>query len=105
MFKKIHWLLKYYFFAFLFIFGGVFFLQSLEPEINWSLYDNELKKNIEIKILSKDCNALINYYKDELNKNFNEDYFGFVVRKDRRPVKGLNLLSYLKYHIDKNNCN
>ena len=104
MFKKIHWLFKYYFFAFIFVFGTAYYLMSLEPKVNWSFYSNDVQKVVLDAVTEKRCEALKMSYNTELTSNFKQDMFGFNVRKDGRSVKGLNLLSYIKYHLKKNNC-
>ena len=104
MIKKIHWLIKYYFFAFLFIFGTAFYLRTLEPKVNWTLYPSNTEIIMKNAIEEENCEALIKYYQKELETNFKRDIFGFVVRKDGRSIKGLNLLSYLKYNLNNKNC-
>ena len=104
MFNKISWLLKYYFFAFLFIFGIAYYLNTLEPSVNWSFYTNNLKKEISSAVNKKDCKELKKYYYEELETNFESGLLGNV-RKDKKLIRGLNLLSYLEFHIKKSNCN
>jgi len=39
-----------------------------------------------------------------LETNFESGLLGNV-RKDKKLIRGLNLLSYLEFHIKKSNCN
>ena len=104
MFKKIHWLFKYYFFAFIFIFGTASYLRSLEPKVNWSFYSKDVQEIVENAVIEKKCESLEMSYETELASNFKQDIFGFNIRKDGRSVKGLNLLAYIKHHLKKNDC-
>ena len=101
---KIHWLIKYYFVAFIAIFSIVYFLQKSEPKINWLLYEKGLEKNLKSAILNNDCFVLEKEYKLELEKNYKESFFGLQVKKNRKLLKGFNLLNYLNYHLKEINC-
>ena len=102
---KIHWLIKYYFVAFVGIFSIFYLLGTSEPKINWVLYEKDLEKNLKSAISNNDCIVLVKEYKLELKKNYKESFFGLQLRKDRKLLKGLNLLNYLNYHLKEFNCN
>ena len=101
---KMHWLIKYYIIAFSMIFLIVFLMERSEPKVNWSNYSKNLKINIEEAILDKNCVVIKKEYDKEYELNFKKNFLGFNVRKDRKLVKGLNLLSYLDYYIKKIDC-
>ena len=101
---KVHWLIKYYAVAFICIFSIVYLLKLAEPKVNWLLYEKGLDKILALAILNNDCLVLKEEYQIELNKNYKESFFGLIVKKDRRPLRGLNLLNYLNYHLKKINC-
>ena len=101
---KLHWLVKYYFFGFIIIFGSVYLLESSEPFVNWTLYPEVSEQDVKKLIQNKECTTLNQLYTDELETNYNKNYFGYLIRKDKKSVKGLNLIKYLNYHIKKS-CN
>ena len=101
---KFHWLIKYYFVAFITIFSIFYLLEKSEPKINWVLYEKDLEKSLKSAVLNNDCIVLVKEYNLELKKNYKETFFGLQVRKDRNLIKGLNLLNYLNYHLKEINC-
>ena len=101
---KIHWLIKYYVVAFIIIFTFVYYIEKTEPDINWSLYQNVSEDEVLKAINQKDCRSLSKLYLDEYNLNYKKNYLGFTIRKDKKSIKGLNLLKYIDFHLKKYNC-
>ena len=101
---RIHWLIKYYLFAFTLVGLIVFYIETKEPFVNWNLYPN--LKELEIKkiISDKNCEKLILLYDQEFNLNYEKNAFGFNIRKDNKSIRGLNFLKLLNYHLNKNDC-
>ena len=101
---RIHWLFKYYFVAFSITLSIVYYIESTEPFVNWSLYANVSQDKVENIIYEKDCRELKILFKNEYDLNYEKNFFGFIIRKDNKSKRGLNLLKLLNFHIKKNNC-
>ena len=101
---RIHWLIKYYFFAFVIIFFIVYLIENKQPYVDWRLYNSNMKAFTNNMIEEKNCKSLLEAYESEYQLNYTKNYFGFPIRNDRKQKKGLNLLKYLKYHIKSLNC-
>ncbi len=101
---KIHWLFKYYFIGFTVIFSIVYLIENSEPYIDWSLYTEVSETNVNNIILNKKCDELIKLYKNEYDKNHERNFLGFIIRKEKKSIRGLNLLKYLNYHLEKSDC-
>ena len=101
---KIHWLVKYYFIGFIVIFSLAYNIENSEPYINWSLYPNISETKVKNIILKKECNKLEELYKNEYNNNYEKNSLGLIVQKEKKLIRGLNLLKYLNHHLKKNNC-
>ena len=101
---KIHWLIKYYFIGFLIIFSLVYHIENSVSYINWSLYPKISENKLNNIILNKNCNELIKLYKNEYDENYEKNSLGFIIRKEKKLIRGLNLLKYLNYHIEKSDC-
>ena len=101
---KIHWLIKYYFITFIGIFSIVYYIEKSEPNVIWSLYPDISESNIKNIIIDNNCNELEKLYQNEFTKNYKKNNLGFTVRKDKQSKKGLNLLKYLSYHLNKIGC-
>ena len=67
---KIHWLVKYYFIAFLCIFLLVYNIENSEPYVKWSLYPKSLKLLLSSFIEAKNCEELKLLYTEEYNENY-----------------------------------
>ena len=102
---KLHWLIKYYFFTFIIIFFIVYLLEKSEPEVNWSLYPNKQEEVIKKAISNNDCDILLQEYNKEFNTNYEKNFLGFNIRKDKKAVKGQNLLKYIYFFLEQKNCN
>ena len=101
---NIHWLVKYYFIAFIVIFSLVYYIENSEPDVNWLLYPRLDEIEVKRIIKNKNCAELKELYKNEFDSKYKKNSFGFIVRKDKQSKKGLNLLKFLEYHLEKNNC-
>ena len=101
---KIHWLVKYYFIAFLCIFLLVYNIENSEPYVKWSLYPKISETAVQNLIEAKNCEELKLLYTEEYNENYETNSFGFVIRKDKLSIRGLNLLKYLKFYIEDIGC-
>ncbi len=101
---NIHWLIKYYLIAFISIFSIAYFIETSEPKVNWLLYNNDLENIVKSAILDSDCAILKKEYNKEIKENYRKNILGINVRKDNKSIKGLNLLSYLKHHMQSINC-
>ena len=102
---KIHWLIKYYFVGFIVIFSLVFYIEKSKPYVDWSLYPNISQERM-IKIINdKDCIILKEMYQLEFELNYEKNFLGFHIRKDKKSIRGLNLLKYLDFYIEKYKCN
>ena len=101
---KIHWLIKYYFIGFIVIFLLAYNIEKSEPYINWSLYPDVSEKKIKNIILNKKCSQLAELYKNEYDDNYEKNSLGFVIKKEKKLIRGLNLLKYLDYHLEKSDC-
>ena len=101
---KIHWLIKYYIACFIAIFFIVFYIEKKEPFVNWSLYPYIEEKQIREGITNENCEILKALYLKEYNLNYKKNFFGFDNRIDKKSIRGLNLLKFLKYHIKQNKC-
>ena len=101
---KIHWLVKYYFIGFIIIFSLAYNIENSEPYVNWSLYQEVSETKIKGIILNKECNELVKFYKNEYDQNYDRNSLGFIIRKEKKSIRGLNLLKYLNYHLEKNDC-
>ena len=102
---NIHWLIKYYFVGFAFIFFAVYLIEKSEPDVNWLLYPNITESEVKSLVRQKNCDKLNMLYSYEYNSSYEKNFFGFVIRKDKKIEKGKNLLKYLRYHLEQNNCN
>ena len=92
---NIHWLVKYYFIAFIGIFSLAYYIENSEPDVNWSLYPGLAEIEVKNIIKNKNCEELKDLYKNEFDSNYKKNSFGFIIRKDKQSKKGLNLLKYL----------
>ena len=101
---KVNWLVKYYFVAFTGIFLIVYFIENSEPQVNWSLYPNVSENEIKNFVKNKNCIKLQELFTKEYNDNYQTNSLGFIIRKDKLSKKGLNLLKYLKYHLEFIRC-
>ena len=101
---KVNWLVKYYFVAFTGIFLIVYFIENSEPQVNWSLYPNVSENEIKNFVKNKNCVKLQELFTNEYNDSYRTNSLGFIKRKDKLSKKGLNLLKYLKYHLELNKC-
>ena len=101
---KIHWLVKYYFIAFLCIILLVYNIENSEPYVKWSLYPRISETAVSSFIEAKNCEELKLLYTEEYNENYETNSFGFVIRKDKLSIRGLNLLKYLKFYIEEIGC-
>ena len=101
---KIHWLVKYYFIGFIVIFSLVYNIENSEPYINWSLYQGLSEVKVKNIISNKECNELIKLYKIEYDENYEKNSLGFIIRKEKKLIRGLNLLKFLNYHLEKSDC-
>ena len=101
---KIHWLIKYYLLAFTLVGLIVFYIETKEPYVNWNLYPNLKEFEIKKIISDKNCEKLILLYSEEFNLNYEKNVFGFDIRRDKKSIRGLNLLKFLSFHNKKNNC-
>ncbi len=101
---KIHWLLKYYFIAFLTILSLVYIIENTEPYVNWTLYPKILKNDVQKVIAEKNCEKLTELFNSEYELNYEKNFFGFLIRKDGQSKRGLNFIKLLNYHLKKNNC-
>ena len=101
---KVNWLVKYYFVAFTGIFLIVYFIENSEPQVNWSLYPNISENEIKNFVKNKNCVKLQELFANEYNDSYQTNSLGFIKRKDKLSKKGLNLLKYLKYHLELNQC-
>ena len=101
---KVQWLIKYYIIGFIAIFSLVYHIESSEPYINWSLYPEISETKVQSLVLNKDCQSLIKLYKNEFNKNYEKNFLGFTLRKDKKLIKGLNLLKYLDFQLNEFRC-
>ena len=80
---KIHWLIKYYFVGFIIIFSLVFFIEKSKPYVDWSLYPNISQERM-IKIINdKDCILLKEMYQLEFELNYEKNFLGFHISKDK----------------------
>ena len=101
---KANWIIKYYFVAFLGIFSFVYHIENSEPFVNWSLYPEVSMSTVNSYIKTNDCDGLEKIFINELNTNYKVNSLGFFIRNDGRSIRGLNLIKYLKYHIDNMGC-
>ena len=101
---RIHWLIKYYLLAFTLVGLIVFYIENKEPYVNWNLYPNLKKLEIKKIISGKNCEELSSLYIEEFNLNYENNVFGFNIRKDNKSIRGLNFLKLLNYHLNKNDC-
>ena len=101
---KVHWLIKYYFVAFVGIFSLVFYIENSEPKVNWSLYPEISESKVKSIILNKNCEELEELYQNEYYAKYKKNFLGFTVRNDKQSKKGLNFLKYIKYHLEKSGC-
>ena len=101
---RIHWLIKYYLLAFTVVGLIVFYIETKEPYVNWSLYPNLKEFEIKKIISDKNCEKLGSLYIKEFNLNYEKNVFGFDIRKDNKSIRGLNFLKLLNYHLNKNDC-
>ena len=101
---RIHWLIKYYLLAFTLVGLIVFYIETKEPHVNWSLYPNYKELEIKKIIFKKNCEKLSLLYNQEFDLNYEKNVFGFDIRKDNKSVRGLNFLKLLNYHLNKNDC-
>ena len=101
---KIHWLIKYYFVTFICIFSLVYYIENSEPNINWSLYPEISEPKIQRLVKEKNCEELEKIFAKEYETNYKTNSLGFIIRKDKLSIRGLNLLKYLKYHLAETNC-
>ena len=101
---KIHWLIKYYFIAFLCIFLLVYNIENSEPLVKWSLYPEISESDVQSLINAKNCEELKILFTAEYNANYETNSLGFFIRKDKLSIRGLNLLKYLKFHIEDIGC-
>ena len=101
---KVHWLFKYYFVAFLFIFSVVYYIENSKPYVDWSLYPNISENEFKSLINKENCIELQKLYEDEYLLNYDKNTFGFMIRKDNQSKRGLNLLKLINYHIKDINC-
>ena len=102
--KQVHWVIKYYLIVFPAVFLIAFLIEKSEPKVNWLLYDKNLKERVEKAILIRNCKLLKDEFDKEYNLNYEKNYFGFLIRKDKKMQKGLNLLKYLEFHINDTAC-
>ena len=101
---RLHWLIKYYLLAFTLVGLIVFYIETKEPYVNWSLYPNFKELEIKKIISDKDCEKLNLLYSQEFNLYYEKNFFGFNIRKDNKSIRGLNFLKLLSYHLNQNNC-
>lgn len=101
---RVNWLVKYYFVAFTGIFLIAYLIESSEPYVNWSLYPYVSETEVENFIENKNCAKLQELFTNEYNDNYLTNSLGFITRKDKLSKRGLNLLKYLKYHLELNHC-
>ena len=101
---KIHWLVKYYFIGFIVIFSLAYNIENSEPYINWSLYPDISETKVKNIILNKECNQLVKLYKNEYDDNYEKNSLGIIIKKEKKLIRGFNLLKYLNYHLEKNDC-
>ena len=101
---KINWVIKYYFVAFIGIFLLVYYIENSEPFVNWSLYPEISELKIQRLIKEKNCEELEKIFAKEYETNYKTNSLGFMIRKDKLSVRGLNLLKYLKYHLAETIC-
>tara|TARA_E500000178_G_scaffold310259_1_gene325198 strand:+ start:110 stop:427 length:318 start_codon:yes stop_codon:yes gene_type:complete len=101
---KFHWLIKYYIVVFIGIFSVAYYIEKSEPYVNWELYPQISEIELKQLILNKECEAIIEIYEAEYNANYEKNFFGFIIRKDKQLVRGLKLLKYLRHNINKINC-
>ena len=99
--RNLTWLIPYYLFAFVLISGITFYYYSKEPYVNWNLYEANINEQSRQFIEDRNCEGLKELYDNEYNKNYNTNFLGFKNRKDKKLVKGQNLLGYLNYNIRK----
>ena len=72
--------------------------------MNWELYPELDEKNVYRILMEKNCSELNELYKIEYNANYKKNILGFVIRKDKKSMRGLNLLKFLNYNMNKINC-
>ena len=101
---KISWLIKYYLVGFLTIFSLAYYIENSEPNVNWKLYPEISISKVNNIIKQNKCEEIVKLYEDEYYINYEKNYLGFTVRRDKKLKKGLNYLKFLKYHLKKNNC-
>ena len=101
---KIHWLIKYYAIGVSSIFLIVWIINTKEPYVNWQLYDSDTRNTVELAVKNGNCSVLVIEYNNEFTSEYYINRIGFIVRKDKKLSKGLNLLKYLKYKIEDNRC-
>ena len=101
---KIYWLVKYYFIGFIVIFSLAYNIENSELYINWSLYPDISETEVKNIILNKQCNQLIELYKNEYDDNYEKDSLGIIIKKEKKLIRGFNLLKYLNYYLEKNDC-
>ena len=101
---KINWIIKYYFVAFIAIFFLVYHIENSEPFVKWSLYPKVSEKTVKVFINNKNCEELEALFIKEFEANYKINSLGFFIRKDKLSMRGLNLLKYLKYHINDIDC-
>ena len=102
---KAHWLIKYYFFTFIIILSIAYFVEKSEPKVNWSMYPNKSEEAIKNAISNNDCDILLKEYYEEFDANYEKNFLGFNIRKDKRAEKGQNLLKYIYFFLEKKDCN
>ena len=101
---KIHWLIKYYLVGFTAIFSFAYYIEKSEPYLNYKLYPEISEIKLTKFIQNKNCDELTKLYKNEIDENYVSNYLGFLVRKDKKKTRGLNLLKYLNFHLEQSNC-
>jgi hypothetical protein len=101
---KVHWLIKYYFIGFIVIFSIAYKIEKSEPYVDWSLYEGISDTKIKNMILNKNCKELLTLYNNEYDENYDKNFLGFIIRKEKKMIRGLNLLKYLSYHLEQNDC-
>ena len=77
---RIHWLFKYYFVAFIFIFSIVYYIENSKPYVDWSLYPNISENEFKSLINKKNCIELQKLYKDE-----------YLLNYDKKPLPNSNI--------------
>lgn len=101
---KVHWLIKYYLIGFIVIFSLAYNIEKSEPYINWSLYSGVSENKVKNIIFNKQCNDLVRLYENEYDENYEKNSLGFIIRKEKKLIRGLNLLKYFKYHLERMDC-